>query len=286
MQLRLKNLGPAAARTDHSAPSSALAHSAAGSPLLQHAASVGTLGSAAAAADGRERWRGDAAPSDADARSAAGGGGGAAAPEETGQHASDRGTEQRSEAACSHCSGNTPGSSCPSTPESGGLLGQLWDAAEAARKKDTMAAAMLAALDASNSPSLFAAPPEQPDGGCSLEERTALSVTAVLQPMQTAAGAGAVTAPPAAAACVACVHKASEAPPDLLASPGGQPARPVGSRKQQQAAAARRTEFLAAWRLAAWKAEEEKRFVAQLEVRMVSLQSITQLRHGAFCITR
>jgi len=269
VQLSLKDLGPAAAMTDHSAPSSALAHSAAGSPLPQHAASGGILGSAAAAADDRERWRGDAAPSDADARSAAGGGGGAAAPEETGQHASDRGTEQRSEAVCSHGRGSTPGSSCPSTPESGGLLGQLWDAAEAARKKDTMAAAMLAALDASNGPSLFAAPPEQPDGSCSLEKRTAGPVTAFLQPMQTAAGAGAVTAPPAAAACVACAHKASEAPPDLLESPGGQPTRPVGGRKQQWAAAARRTEFLAAWRLAAWKAAEEKRFVAELEVMMI-----------------
>lgn len=37
------------------------------------------------------------------------------------------------------------------------------------------------------------------------------------------------------------------------------------SGKQAQAAAARRAEFLAAWRLAVWRAEEEKRFIAQLK---------------------
>lgn len=53
----------------------------------------------------------------------------------------------------------------------------------------------------------------------------------------------------------------------------------AGRRKQARAAAARRAEFMAAWRLAVWRSEQEKRFTARLEVRKRQA-SATQVQWG------
>lgn len=150
---------------------------------------------------------------------------------------------------------------------SSGLIGQLWDAADA----DQQAAALKATPSirpllnepaslhsASGVPGIAdASAPEQLWHDTRMSKEHSPSNMVQNQQRQQAATLPvqrSVTSPQQAA-CHSCDAQL----------------RRRGSRKQEtsrrkQAAAARRAEFMVAWRLAVWRSEQEKHFTAQLEV--------------------
>jgi hypothetical protein len=177
-----------------------------------------------------------------------------ASDDDSGSHSSD----SEADGTASQCSASS------------GLVGQLWDAVNADQQAAALAAAPgmyplvgepdvlhsagggLALADASK--------PKQQWHAAQLSSRHALVDTSQHQQRQQAAARPGQqpAAAPQQAACHAC-----EAQPRRRDSRKQE----AGRRKQAQAAAARRAEFLAAWRLAAWRSEQEKLFAARFEVR-------------------
>lgn len=174
-------------------------------------------------------------------------------------------------------SGSASGSSGTSRASSAWLLGQLWDSTEVGRGGNQTAQAGHVVSDMQR-PAAQAVPAAHP------METVSPVAPQPMQPQLPAANAELASTgvirhhADAASALAAAANAASALQLPKGPTPGsrqhcdsgtcqpGSRKHRHGGKKQAQAAAARRAEFLAAWRLAVWRAEEEKRFIAQLKV--------------------
>ena len=151
-----------------------------------------------------------------------------------------------------------------------GLVGQLWDAANPVQQAAALAAApgvypLVGEPDvlhsAGGNPAVAGASEPEQQWHATQPSSKHVPTKALQHQQQQQAAMFPVQQPAAApqqAACHSCEARLRQ---------HGSRKQEASRQKQMRAAAARRAEFLAAWQLAVWRSDQEKRFAAQLEVR-------------------